>query len=64
MSSKTAGSTFLVSRAVEEPLEATVELGEQIQKIAKKARLPLNLGILAFIILILFLITIAISRTN
>ena len=56
MSSKTADSTFLVSRAVEEPLEATVELGEQIQKIAKKARLPLNLGILAFIILILFLI--------
>jgi hypothetical protein len=56
MNSKSAGSRFLVSRAVEEPLEATVELGEQIEKIAKKALLSLNLGILAFIILILLLI--------
>ncbi|UCG70472.1 MAG: hypothetical protein JSV09_05510 [Thermoplasmata archaeon] len=56
MESKTTGSRFFVSRAIEEPLEATVELGEDIQKIGKKALLPLNLGILAFIILALLLI--------
>jgi hypothetical protein len=56
MESKATGSRFFVSRAVEEPLEATVELGEDIQKIGKKALLPLNLGILAFIILTLLLI--------
>ncbi len=56
MDSKSAGSRFLQSRAVEEPLEASVELGEQIKIIATKALLPLNLGLLAFIIIILLTI--------
>jgi hypothetical protein len=56
MESKGAGSRFLQSRAVEEPLEASVELGEQIKIIATKALLPLNLGLLAFILMILLTI--------
>lgn len=56
MKTKGAGSKFLQSRAVEEPLEASVELGEHIKIIAQKALLPLNLGILAFILMILLLI--------
>jgi hypothetical protein len=56
MNSKGAGSRFLQSRAVEEPLEASVELGEHIKIIATKALLPLNLGILAFILIILLMV--------
>jgi hypothetical protein len=56
MKSGGPGSTFLVSRAVEEPLEATVELGENIKEISKKVELPIKLGILGFIILIILLI--------
>jgi hypothetical protein len=56
MKFKGAGSRFLQSRAVEEPLEASVELGEHIKIIATKALLPLNLGLLAFILIILLTI--------
>jgi hypothetical protein len=56
MSSKSAGRKFLPSRAVEEPLEASVELGEHIKIIATKALLPLNLGVVAFILIILLMI--------
>jgi hypothetical protein len=56
MKSRRSGRKFLVSRAVEEPLEASIELGEDIQKIAKKALLPMNLGIFAFILIVLFLL--------
>jgi hypothetical protein len=56
MSSKGTGSKFLVSRAVEEPLEASVELGDHIKIIATKALMPLNLGIVAFILIILLMI--------
>jgi hypothetical protein len=56
MKSGGSGSKFLVSRAVEEPLEATVELGENIKDISKKVELPIKLGILGFIILIILLI--------
>jgi hypothetical protein len=56
MKTKGAGKKFLQSRAVEEPLEASVELGDHIKIIAQKALMPLNIGILAFIILILLLI--------
>lgn len=56
MKSRGSGSKFLVSRAVEEPLEASIELGEHIQQIAKKALLPINLGIFALILMILILI--------
>ena len=56
MNSRGSGSRFLVSRAVEEPLEATVELGENIKDISKKVELPIKLGILGFIILVLLLI--------
>lgn len=56
MNPRGSGSKFLVSRAVEEPLEATVELGENIKDISKKVELPIKLGILGFIILFLLLI--------
>jgi hypothetical protein len=47
---------FLVSRAVEEPLEATLKLGDNIQIIARKTILPMRLGFVAFILIILLLI--------
>lgn len=56
MNSKGAGSKFLQSRAVEEPLEASVELGEHIKIIAAKALLPLNLGLVAFILMVILMI--------
>ncbi|UCE74433.1 MAG: hypothetical protein JSV56_01665 [Methanomassiliicoccales archaeon] len=56
MESKTTGSRFFVSRAVEEPLEATVELGEHIKHVSKKVDLPIKLGILAFVIFLILLI--------
>jgi hypothetical protein len=56
MKAKGTGRKFLQSRAVEEPLEAAVELGDNIKTISKRAELPLKLGILGFIIFILLLI--------
>ena len=56
MKSKDSGSSFLVSRAVEEPLEATFELGENIKNISSKQKSPVVLGILGYIVFILFLI--------
>lgn len=56
MKSKGSGHKYLVSRAVEEPLEATVELGENIKDISKSAKLPLRLGLFGNIMFIILLI--------
>lgn len=56
MNSKGPGSDYLISRAVEEPLEATFELGDRIQTISKRLMKPLVLGILAYIIFVLMLV--------
>jgi hypothetical protein len=56
MRSGDSGSKYLVSRAVEEPLEASVELRDDIKDIANRALVPLNLGLLAFILIILLLV--------
>lgn len=55
---KTTGSSdkYLVSRAVEEPLEATFELGEDIQNISGKLTRPVAIGIFGSILLILLLL--------
>ncbi len=51
-----AGKTFNVSRAVEEPIDATFELGEGIQKISGKLTFPSSIGIFGTIILLILLI--------
>ena len=55
MKSKGSGHEFFLSRAVEEPLEATFELGENIRDISKKAKRPVALGILGLALFITFL---------
>jgi hypothetical protein len=45
-----------VSRAVEEPLEATFELGEDIQDISTKLTKPLTIGLFGNILLLLLLL--------
>jgi hypothetical protein len=56
MKYKGPGSDYLISRAVEEPLEATFELGERIQTISKSLMRPLVLGIIAYIVFVLMLV--------
>ena len=56
MKLNSSGQSYSVSRAVEEPLEATFELGEDISKLSEGLRRPVRLGILGCIILILFLL--------
>ncbi len=51
-----SGRKYLVSRAVEEPLEATFELGEDIQDISGKLTKPVAIGIFGNILLILLLL--------
>jgi hypothetical protein len=46
MKKKGSGPTYIVSRAVEEPIEATFELGEDISKHSAKLRRPVGLGII------------------
>jgi energy-coupling factor transporter transmembrane protein EcfT len=50
------GRTYLVSRAVEEPIDASFELGEEIQKLSGRLSTPVNLGIIATIIFMIFLL--------
>jgi hypothetical protein len=57
MESQESGDAFVLSRAVEEPLEATFELGENIQETSSKLGRPVILGILGniiFLVLLLF----------
>jgi len=56
MKSDNSGRGFMVSRAVEEPLEATFELGENIKKVSGKLTRPVNFGIIGTIILLLILL--------
>jgi hypothetical protein len=56
MNSKGSSSAYLLSRAVEEPLEATFELGENIQEISHSMAKPVALGILGHIAFIILLI--------
>ncbi len=56
MDSEEPKNAFVLSRAVEEPLEATFELGENIQDASSKLGKPLVLGILGNIIFIVLLI--------
>ena len=56
MKSRSPGRTYIVSRAVEEPIDATFELGEEIQKLSGRLSTPVNLGIIATIIFIIFLL--------
>lgn len=56
MKSKGSGRRYLVSRAVEEPLEAAVELGDNIKDISKRAKMPLRLGFFGSIMFIILLI--------
>ncbi|UCE39265.1 MAG: hypothetical protein JSW00_08620 [Thermoplasmata archaeon] len=56
MKSEDSGRSFLLSRAVEEPLEATFELGENIKDISYKQKRPVVLGILGHIIFLIFLV--------
>ncbi len=56
MKQKTSDRKYIVSRAVEEPLEATFELGEDIQDISKKLTKPLAIGMFGNILLILLLL--------
>lgn len=51
-----SGDKYQVSRAVEEPLEATFELGEDIQYISVKLTKPVAIGIFGNILLILLLL--------
>jgi len=57
MRSEGSGYRFFLSRAVEEPMEATFELGENIKAISGRARLPIGLGILGLVLLIGFLLS-------
>ncbi len=56
MKSKGSGHEYLLSRAVEEPMEASFELGENIKDISSRARRPVAIGILSLVIFIAFLI--------
>jgi hypothetical protein len=50
------GRPYIVSRAVEEPIEATFEQGNEIKKIYTKLRLPVILGGLGNLFILLFLL--------
>jgi hypothetical protein len=56
MKSKDSSYKYLLSRAVEEPMEATFELGENIKDISSRARRPVALGILGILLFIAYLI--------
>jgi hypothetical protein len=56
MKSDSSGRGFMASRAVEEPLEATFDLGENIKKVSGKLTRPVNFGIIGTIILLLILL--------
>jgi hypothetical protein len=56
MKATASGRKYIVSRAVEEPLEATFELGEDIQDISGKLTKPVAIGIFGNILLILLLL--------
>lgn len=56
MKTKDTGSVYIVSRAVEDPFDATFELGEDISKSSNKLRWPVALGILGSIILLILLL--------
>ena len=57
MKTKGTGSAYIVSRAVEDPFEATFALGEDISESSYKLRWPVALGILGSIILLILLIS-------
>jgi hypothetical protein len=56
MESEESNEAYVLSRAVEEPLEATLELGESIQGTSSKLGKPVILGILGNILLLILLI--------
>lgn len=56
MKSEGSGHDFFLSRAVEEPLEATFELGEKIKVISSRTMRPVALGTLGIFIFIAFLV--------
>jgi hypothetical protein len=56
MESEESGEAYVLSRAVEEPLEATFELGENIQDTSSKLGRPVILGILGNIIFLILLL--------
>ena len=56
MDSKGPSCRFFVSRAVEEPLEATFELGEDIKHISGSLERLVTLGILGLVVFILLLV--------
>lgn len=56
MQNNISGNTIIVSRAVEEPLEATFELGEELKKQSNNLIKPVILGIVGCVITILLLI--------
>ncbi len=56
MRSRGSGKSYLVSRSVEEPLEATFELGEDISEFSEKLRVPVVLGMIGSIILLLVML--------
>ncbi|WP_455392989.1 hypothetical protein [[Eubacterium] cellulosolvens] len=56
MKNNSSGRSFFVSRAVEEPLEATFELGEEIKKISGQLTRPVLIGICGLIVLFILLI--------
>jgi hypothetical protein len=56
MEKKSSGNTVLVSRSVEEPLEATFELGEELTKQSNNLIKPVVLGIIGCIVTILLMI--------
>ena len=57
MKSKGSGHEYFLSRAVEEPMEATFELGESIKDISFRAKRPITLGFFGLAIFIAFLVT-------
>ena len=50
MNSLGPGQSYLPSRAVEEPLEATFELGENLKEISARSVKPILLGILGLLV--------------
>ncbi len=56
MKTKRSGRTYIVSRVVEEPIDATFELGEEIQQLSGQLSKPVSLGFLGNILLIIFLL--------
>jgi hypothetical protein len=51
-----SGHRFFLSRAVEEPMEATFEMGEDIKDISTRARRPVLLGAAGLLIFMAFLV--------